>query len=192
MRWRRKWGVSTAIAKIDVAKTYDTLEHAAIHKSFERRGMPAPFQAAYWRCHTDRTRHFSSTDGGGAFSAVPTRGVPQGSPESATVYAAVIEDVIADVEEELRMSRRRKEIPLTTDVTARAVDKAKNINTAFSLSSFAYINFAGDTYIFGRREDQVSFSASVLARRLSRADQLISAEKAEFVSAGTSRRFDVG
>lgn len=48
---RSEWGLPTVIANIDVAKTYDILEHSAIHNSFQRRGMPAPLQAAYWRCH---------------------------------------------------------------------------------------------------------------------------------------------
>lgn len=66
---RSEWGLSTVIAKIDIAKAYDTLEHAAIHTSFERQGMPAPLQAAYWRCHAGRVLHFSSSDGGGGGSS---------------------------------------------------------------------------------------------------------------------------
>lgn len=186
---RSEWGHPTVIAKIDVAKAQDTLEHSAIHNSFQRRGMPAPLQAAYWRCHAGRVLHFCSSDGGIKFSARPTRGVPQGSPESPVVYAVVIEDAISDTEEEFRRSRRPAGIAVPVERSAREADRAKHIHTTFGADSFAYIKFADETYMFGRREDQVSFVASVLSRRLAHDGQHICAEKSEFLAAGTSGRF---
>lgn len=70
---RSEWGLATVAAKLDIAKAYDTVTHDAIQERFERRGLPIPLQAAYWREHDSRTVQFRTSDGLIAFIGRPRR-----------------------------------------------------------------------------------------------------------------------
>lgn len=78
---RTEWGLSTVIAKLDISKAYDTVTHDAIQECFDRRGLPIPLQAAYWRDHLHRSLLFRTSDGLTAFTVKPGRGKPPGAPE---------------------------------------------------------------------------------------------------------------
>lgn len=88
---RRAWGLSTYVCKLDIRKTYDTVSWAAVAALFDRRGLPQWLRAAYWRAHLGRQFRFVSADGAVSSATTARRGMPQGSPESPLVYAALIE-----------------------------------------------------------------------------------------------------
>lgn len=46
---RQEWGLPTRIAQIDVALAYDSVRHAAIHRSMQKRGVPGVLALAYLR-----------------------------------------------------------------------------------------------------------------------------------------------
>lgn len=89
---RAEWRLPWVLAKVDIAKTDDSLSWSAIQRTLERRKLPLGLQSAYWRCHRGRTSFFATSDRKVVFTAVPTRGMPKGSPESPLAYAAVMED----------------------------------------------------------------------------------------------------
>lgn len=78
---RAEWQMPLVLAKVDIAKAYDSLTWAAIQRTFERRNLPEGLNSAYWWCHKGRTLIFSTVDKIISFSATPTRGIPQGSQE---------------------------------------------------------------------------------------------------------------
>lgn len=62
--------------------TYDTLLWTAVQRSFDRRGAPQDLQDMYWRLPKGRRLQFRISDGLVCFSAIASRGLPQGAPES--------------------------------------------------------------------------------------------------------------
>lgn len=79
---RREWGMGTVIAKLDIAKVYDTIFHDAIEATFARRGMPMWLRQAYWREHEGKTLRFRTSDGGVAFDVYPRQGMPRVHPRA--------------------------------------------------------------------------------------------------------------
>lgn len=56
--------------------------------------MPQFLVETYWRMHANRTLKFRCATKSVRFTETPDRGIPQGSPESPMVYAAVVEDTL--------------------------------------------------------------------------------------------------
>lgn len=85
--------------KLDVSKAYDTVTHEAIGDLFAGRQLPMFFRAAYWCERGGRRLTFRTTDNTIQFQVEPIQGMPQGSPESPMIYAAIIEDMTTEVED---------------------------------------------------------------------------------------------
>lgn len=99
-------GAELLVAKLDIKKAYDTLLWTAVQRSFDRGCVPQDLQDMYWRRHKGRRlQQFRTSDGLVSFSAIASRGLPQDAPESPLIYAAVVEDLIQDVEDMLRTGR---------------------------------------------------------------------------------------
>lgn len=103
---RREWGYSSLLAKLNISKAYDTADWAAISRVFAERRLHEWRRSAYRCLHLDRQLGFRTADGTIAFRTVALRGVPQGSPESPMLYAAVVEDAICRAEARLLVNER--------------------------------------------------------------------------------------
>lgn len=80
MNKRLEWKVPFFLAKLDIAKAYDTARWMAITWLFERREVPLALRSAYWRMHFDRELTFRTGDGMICFQLNPCRGMPQPPP----------------------------------------------------------------------------------------------------------------
>lgn len=97
----KEWGVRFVMIKLDISKAYDSLLWRAIDDMLIDRGMPQHLRKAYWKLHAGRSLQFRTGDTSIGFNLTPTNGIPQGSPESPAVYAAVVEGLLSS-----EMSRR--------------------------------------------------------------------------------------
>lgn len=105
--WKRsEWEATTRICKLDIRKAHDNAAWRAITALVERRRVPQEHRSAYWRLHLDRALMFRTADGIVTFRAVARRGMPQGSPESPMLYAALVEDLIERAEQRLWVAQR--------------------------------------------------------------------------------------
>lgn len=95
-------GMRLVTAKLDIKQAYDTLAWGSIQALFERRGLPVALQHAYGRMPRGRRLTFRTADGSTTVEVEPSQGIPQGSPESPMVYAAVLEMLLEDAEAQFR------------------------------------------------------------------------------------------
>lgn len=126
--------------KLDIRKAYDTLAWASIQQMFAKRGLPTALQHAYWRIHVGRRLRFRNSDGTISFALTPMQGIPQGSPESPLIYAAVMESRIEEAEKMLQESRRPYGIPVTQVWTQAEVERQKLPSVAASDQVFCFAN----------------------------------------------------
>lgn len=102
---RQEWPLPLVVAKIDIAKAYDTVSWNAIQRMFIRRNLPPALQAHYWRVHRHRSLLFTTADRRISFRATPTCGMPQGSPETPLVCAALVEDAITAANQRMHLQQ---------------------------------------------------------------------------------------
>lgn len=91
------------------------------------------------------------------------QGVPQGSPESPLIYAAVVEMLIEDAEGRLRQCNRPCGTCLRWEDSPWAVDSDKTPPRTLTGASICCIGFAGDAHMVAR-----SFACSGTRSRLAR------------------------
>lgn len=72
---------------------------------------------------------FRTADGSVGFRAIARRGMPQGSPESPMLYAALVEDIIEQAEHRLMVSQRPAGVRVDlTEEQAHQVELNKRSN----------------------------------------------------------------
>lgn len=128
---RHDWGLPTTVVKLDIAAAHGTVSYAAISALIQRRGMPLELINAYWREHEGRRQAFRTTDGRVQFTVAPAQGTPQGPPESPMVYAALMEDMLGDIENELLANCLPAGVTLDRESSAAEVEAAKSTRRRF-------------------------------------------------------------
>lgn len=162
------------MVELDIAKAYDTGM-----TRFRRRGMPQELIDAYWREHEGRSLAFRTTDGRVQFTVTPAQGMPQGAPESPMVYAALMEDMLGDIQDELLANCLSAGVTLDREGSPAEVEAAKSTRRRFQHGDLAMLNFSDDTYIICATAEQASYVMGIVAKHFAKANQRLSASKNE-------------
>lgn len=112
-----------------------------MEKSFGRRGIPQELRDKYWRLHQGRRFRFRTSGGPIDFDAVASRGLPQSGPESPLLYAALVEDLIQETEDVLKIGPRRPAgVNLASVMDPHIVQRESGFRSCFADMSMVYIN----------------------------------------------------
>lgn len=188
IRKHAEWGESLCLCKIDIAKAYDSVTWRAIDEMFRARRLPEFLRRAYWQIHKGRRLYFSANSGTLRFSVEPTRGLPQGAPESPLIYAAVMEGVIERAERRLRESFKPAGVQIEWEEDPARVEEYRTEQQTFcDPESIANINFADDTYILARTITMLEFELAVLQSELHAVGQVLNLKKSEVLIRNTTQ-----
>lgn len=183
IRKHSEWGESLTLCKVDIAKAYDSVTWKAIDEMFRERQLPNALREAYWKIHMGRKLQFSANSGTLRFSIEPTRGLPQGAPESPLIYAAVMEGVIERTENRLKHSGRPAGVRIQWEEhPARVEESRQELQTCSDPESIAYINFADDTCILARTAVMLEFELAVLQSEFRAVGQTLNMKKSEVLT----------
>lgn len=176
---RRAWGLPTFLAKLDIAKDYDTVSWEAIHWLFERRGLPHQLRCMYWRMHLGRTLTLRAAGGSIAFDTIPVRGMPQGAPESSAVYACLMEEITVMAAAALEARDIPAGLLVPTPESERTPFDVDLLQPGARIHRPAVFscNFADDTYLLAASAGQISYMVTTFAIPLSSAHQFLASEK---------------
>lgn len=177
-------GLPTFLAKLDIAKAYDTVSWAAIDWVFERRQVPHFLRAAYWRMHAGRTLVFRVSGGSTTFEVIPERGMPQCAPESPAIYACLMEELLKVATAALEANDLPAGVGLPEDEeenTAEDIDRLRRQGRIFGPAPHA-CNFADDAYLFASGCRPISYMTSVVGQTLSNAHQFLAPDKTEILA----------
>lgn len=149
-----------------------------------RRMTPSP---------TTRSRSVSTVEAYQSHSRLPTGaststapcspGRAQGAPESPTIYAGIMEDIIHDARQELQASQRPAGIPLSADTTIEEVERANDAEAPTDPTNVVYLNFADD-YAHGATRAHTCYAITMLARHLRPRGQQLKPTKCEYMQTG--------
>lgn len=181
---RLEWNLPFFVAKLDIAKAFDSVSWDAICWLFERRNLPAALRAAYWRMHVGRELVFRTGDGMISFPLEPRRGMAQGAPESPLVFAALMEELLDVASAILTASGQPVGVPLPEPEEEDSLAQVESNNRSHSIfpGALTICNFADDCYLFGRSAVSLSFSATVVSQTLRHANQHVAADKSEVLT----------
>lgn len=119
-----------------------------------------------------------SADGAVSFVTSARRGMPQGSPESPIVYAALIEDLVVQTEAEIIVAQRAAGVKLDLDETTPEQVMAVS-NDIHNSTHVPFLNFADDTYALGHTLQATSYAVGLLAKNFAAAQQILHPGKCE-------------
>lgn len=181
----QEWGVHLTIIKLDIAKAYDTLLWASIEDEFVQRGMPFSARCAI----ADEKFSFHTGDAAISFALTPNQGIPQGSPESPAVYAAVLEGLLNIVEARLAEAKSPAGLPLCFEDSAAQVEQYKKSSEAFRVDDLFVVNFADDTYVISREVQEAEYTTAVIRQEYAKANQKLHASKFQAPSNAEGGKF---
>lgn len=169
-----EFGCGPLICKIDIRKAYDTLTWSAIQSTFRRRTLPQFVADACWRMHSHRMLKFRCATNSVRFTVLPDRGIPQCSPESPMVFAAVVEMAI------WRKQARPCGVLVSESLDPHDVEKLKIATHTLDIEySCAFLNVADDTYVLARHTRMIEHQLSTLRATMSMIGQCIHVDKCE-------------
>lgn len=176
---RRAWGLPSLLAKLDIAKAYDTVSWEVIDWLFERREMPHQLRSMYRRMHVRRTLTFHVAGGSVTFDIVPVRGMPQGAPESPAVHACLIGEIPLLATVALETWDIPAGLPVPDPEAERTPFDVDQLQPRARLHRPAVYscNFADDTYLLAASATQISYMVTTFALPLSAAHQFLASEK---------------
>lgn len=182
-----EWGTELTIIKLDIAKAYDALRWQSIEDEFRDRDMPNDLRCAYWRLHAGRELCFRTGDTTIEFVLRPNQDIPQGSPESPAVYAAVIEGLLDKVERRLHRAGLPAGLPLCSEGDATEVEDYKHSRRAFQPDDTFAVNFADDTYVLSRATREAEYTTAVIRQEYARANQMLHPKKFQALTTSTTQ-----
>lgn len=125
-------------------------------------------------CHVSSGRRIAKSTRAASFTSrrtlvscvavQPTRGLPQGAPDSPLIYAAVMEGVTERAEDRVRRNGRPAGVRIQwAEDPARVEEYRQGAQTFSDPESIAYINFADDTYSLARDAVMLGVPSSCFA-----------------------------
>lgn len=154
----------------------------AIEDKFKVRNMPSDLRCAYWRPHAGRELYTSNE-----FALRANQAIPQGSPESPAVYAAVIEGLLDRVERRLHRAGLPAGLPLCSEGDATEVEDYKHSRKAFQPDDIFAANFADDTYVLARETREAEYTSAVIRQEYARANQMLHPKKCQALTTSTKQ-----
>lgn len=104
--------------------------------------------------------------------------MPQGSPGSPLVYAALIEDLIVQTEAEIIVAQRTARVKLDVAESSSEQVTAVSGDTHTSMH-VPFLNFADDTFALGHTPQATSYAVGLLANNFATAQQILHPGKFE-------------
>lgn len=156
----QEWGVRLAIVKLDIAKRvrYPALDFYRGRVCAEGHAFPIALRLL----EATLRMSFHTGDAAISFALTPNPGIPQGSPESPAVYAAVLEGLLKKVETRLAGANLPAGLLLCSEDSVAQVEIYKNSSEAFQVDEIFVVNFADDTYVISREVQEAEHTTAVI------------------------------